>query len=372
MLVRTGPGGASALGSSGTPAISVIIPVRNGGQTLDRCLGALQRSQGVAWECIVVDDGSTDDSLAVAERWGARVLASDGLSHGPARARNLGATEARAPLLCFLDADVTARPDTLAGFVSLFEENKGLAAAFGSYDANPATRDFLSQYRNLMHHFVHQSSNERASTFWSGCGAIRRSIFLAVGGFDPGYERPSIEDIELGYRLHRDGLPIQLAKQIQVTHLKKWSLWSILKTDIRDRALPWTELIHRSGYLPNDLNLQTSGRISALCVFALILFFGLGWWHPALWLGCIAPLAILLSYNRALYSFLARRRGWWFLLRALPLHWLYFAYSALAFAWGTVLILGGQSRYLRWAFRGSRQLSGTQATAAGTSEVASQ
>ncbi|MGH2460600.1 MAG: glycosyltransferase family 2 protein [Chloroflexota bacterium] len=372
MLVEAGLGAADSPDASGLPAISVVIPVRNGAPTLGRCLEALQRSREVTWECVVVDDGSTDDSLGIAERWGARVIRSDGLGHGPARARNLGAAEARAPLICFLDADVTAGEDTLAAFVRLFAANEGLAAAFGSYDAHPAARDFLSQYRNLMHHFVHQSGHERASTFWSGCGAIRRSIFLSLGGFDPRYERPSIEDIELGYRLYRRDLPIHLAKEIQVTHLKKWSLWSILKTDIRDRALPWTELIHRSGYLPNDLNLQTSGRISALCVFALVLFFALGWWKPVLWLGCVPAVGALLASNRALYGFLARRRGWFFLFRALPLHWLYFAYSALAFAWGTLSILGGRSRYLRWLFRASYRPGASQGNPTSTGKVASQ
>ncbi len=372
MLVESRPGAAGALNSSGIPAISVIIPVRNGSQTLEWCLRALQKSQGVAWECIVVDDGSTDDSMAIAERWGAQVIVGDGQNYGPARARNVGAAEAHAPLLCFLDADVTAREDTLAAFVRLFEMNEGLAAAFGSYDANPAAGDFLSQYRNLLHHFVHQSGHEKASTFWSGCGVIRRDIFLSMGGFDPGYVRPSIEDIELGYRLHRNGLPIHLAKQIQVTHLKQWSLWSILKTDIRDRALPWTELIHRSGYLPNDLNLQTSGRVSALCVLALTLCLLAGWENPLLWLGCLPPVGILLAYNRGLYAFFARRRGWWFLLRALPLHWLYFSYSALAFVWATCIIMGSQTRYLQWMSPLRSRISGFRATPTNAREVVNQ
>ena len=57
----------------------------------------------------------------------------------------------------------------------------------------------VSQYRNLLHHFVHQHGHAEASTFWAGCGAIRRAAFDAVGGFDAArFPRPSIEDIELG------------------------------------------------------------------------------------------------------------------------------------------------------------------------------
>ena len=64
-----------------------------------------------------------------------------------------------------------------------FAEDLTLDALIGSYDDDPAERDFLSQYKNLMHCFVHQTGNEQASTFWSGCGAIRRDVSLAHSGF---------------------------------------------------------------------------------------------------------------------------------------------------------------------------------------------
>ncbi len=316
------------------PSISVIIPVRNGAATLSRCLEALNQSQGVTWECIVVDDGSTDETAAVARRWGAHLIQSDRPGSGPGRARNLGAQLATAPFLCFLDADVVAHPDTLEQFVALFEADPSLAAAFGSYDASPAEPGLLSQYRNLLHHFVHQTGQEQASTFWSGCGAIRRDIFLELGGFDPAYTRPSIEDIELGYRLHARGARIRLAKHVQVTHLKRWTFRGIVTTDIRDRALPWTALIQRTGHLPNDLNLQTSSRISALSVYTLIGLLVVGCWQPRAWAASLVPLLSLLACNRRLYAFFLKMRGPWFLLGALPLHWLYFAYSALAFGYG--------------------------------------
>jgi glycosyltransferase involved in cell wall biosynthesis len=330
-------GQADTAPDSVQPAISVLIPAYNASKTLARCLEALNQSQGVEWECVVIDDGSTDDSASVAHRWGARVLHSDARRSGPGHARNLGAQVARAPLLCFVDADVVVRPSTLADFVALFEADPDLAAAFGSYDAQPGEPDLLSQYRNLLHHFVHQSGRESAETFWAGCGAIRTCVFLRQGGFSPVYTRPSIEDIELGYRVRAAGERIRLAKHIQVTHLKRWTAWGILKTDIRDRALPWTTLIQRSGHLPNDLNLDTSSRVSAISVFALVGLVALGCLRPLAWTAAALPLSLLLFCNRRLYAFFLRRRGLWFLLRVLPLHWLYYAYSALAFACGMAL-----------------------------------
>jgi GT2 family glycosyltransferase len=318
-----------------TPAISVVVPVHNGGTTLKDCLAALQRSRGVTSECIVVDDGSTDDSAALAQHAGAVVLSTGRSRGGPGNARNLGAQHASAPLLCFVDADVLVGPDTLRQFVELFEGDPGLTAAFGSYDAEPLHQEALSQYRNLLHHFVHQTGREDASTFWAGCGAIRREAFLAAGGFDAVmYSRPSIEDIELGYRLRAANGRIRLAKHIQVKHLKRWTLWNILKTDIFDRALPWTELIARTGQLPNDLNLNGPSRLSAVSVYVLAALLTLGLVNRLAWFGTLAPLGVLLVCNRALYTFLVRRRGPGFLLPAVAMHWLYFGYSALAFAGG--------------------------------------
>jgi glycosyltransferase involved in cell wall biosynthesis len=224
--------------AAAAPAISVVIPAHNAAPMLERSLDAVRRSRDTSWECIVVDDGSTDDSAGVAQRMGMRVLKNSPPGSGPARARNLGGVAASATLICFVDADVVVRPDTLARFTQLFQANPELSAAFGSYDAEPSAPGLLSQYRNLLHHFVHQTGREEASTFWAGCGAIRRTVFLELGGFDPAYARPSVEDIELGYRLHARGERIRLAKDIQVTHLKRWTFGGMLKTDIWNALYP--------------------------------------------------------------------------------------------------------------------------------------
>ena len=253
--------------------ISVIIPVKNGGRELERCLEALGRSGYPDYECIVVDDGSHDRSVEVAERHGARVIRCRP-SRGPAAARNRGAREARGDVLFFIDADVCVSPDSIGRVTDNFAQDPQLDALIGSYDDSPEAPDFLSQYKNLMHCFVHQSAQEAASTFWSGCGAIRKRVFEQYSGFSEDYRRPAIEDIELGYRLTADGRRILLDKNLRVKHLKAWSFWRLLKTDIFDRGIPWTELILRDSHMPNDLNVQISQRISVALVYVLLLAVG--------------------------------------------------------------------------------------------------
>ncbi len=249
--------------------ISVIIPAYNAAHYLQKCLGHLKTST-LAHECIVVDDGSTDNSAEVARGFGATVLTTAG-RRGPAHARNLGAAAAKGDILFFIDSDVCVYPETVARVATNFEREPDLDAVIGSYDTEPGSPDFISQYRNLMHTFVHQNSHRDACTFWSGCGAIKRDVFLQYSGFDESFDRPAIEDIELGYRLARDKRKMALDAGLLVKHLKAWSFMGVIKTDIFDRGVPWTELILRDKRMPNDLNLQLSQRVSVALAFILVI-----------------------------------------------------------------------------------------------------
>jgi len=326
--------------SDAIPRLSVIVPVYNGTAFLERCLSSLRLSDTEAFECIVVDDGSTDDSAAVARRHGATVLVLD-VRGGPARARNRGAALARGDVLVFLDADVCAHPDTLRRMLTHLDEHPEVQAVMGSYDDTPADPGFVSQYKNLLHHFVHQHSRTDAWTFWAGCGAVRRASFLEIGGFDESYARPCIEDIELGARMHARGWHLDLNPEIQVTHLKRWTIRSLIRTDVRDRAIPWLLLMLRERTMPADLNVTLRHRASVVLVALAALGCALSVvvasvrsFAPGFLLA--AALALVLM-NSDLYRFFARKRGLWFTVRAVPLHWLYYFYCGVSVAAALVL-----------------------------------
>ncbi|MCI0453747.1 MAG: glycosyltransferase [Candidatus Dadabacteria bacterium] len=321
------------------PSISVVIPVYNGSRYLNQCLDALIKSSYKPREIIVVDDGSTDDSVEISLRRGVTVFELPQRS-GPAAARNHGAQNAQGDILLFVDSDVSINEKTIARLAANFMNNPDIVAVFGSYDDSPYAADFLSQFRNLLHHFIHQSSHKEAKTFWTGCGAIYKKTFFELGGFDEGWF--SIEDIELGHRIWNNGYQIMLDKGLQVKHLKHWGWRNWLKTDIFYRAVPWSRLILLSGYLPHDLNLQTPHIISALLVDLLILTIPLSFIDTWSFFGMpLNAIFILLSLlfiitliilNRRLYNLFLHKKGIKFTILAIPTHFFYYFYSSIAFA----------------------------------------
>ena len=321
--------------------LSIVVPVHNGGAQLKLCLDALLASDTRACEIIVVDDGSTDGSAGGAGALRGVEVVRLGKRSGPAAARNLGARRAQGSIIAFVDADVVVRRDTLARILALFHEQPKVAAVFGSYDDAPHAQNFVSQYKNLFHHFIHQGSSMRAETFWAGCGAVRRTAFEAVGGFDArSYTRPSIEDIELGHRLRREGFTIILDKGMRVKHLKRWTLCTLLRADILDRALPWSRLILERGAMPDDLNLRLKDRAcGALVGLAFTLFMAftcallfLSRFSLILLVGMALALSIIFLFNIELHRFFKARRSVWFAVRSFAMLVLYYFYSGAAFA----------------------------------------
>ncbi len=324
------------------PRLSVVIPVHDGESVLPRCLRGLRDSVGVEpFEIVVVDDGSTDASASIAEGYGARVIRRERC--GPAAARNAGAIAAEGDIVFFLDADVAVHPDALARALSRFDADPALAALFGSYDDRPEAPGLVSQFRNLLHHFVHQRGRfaediRPARTFWTGCGAIRKETFVGHGGFDPDlYRRPAIEDIELGYRVTRSGGRIVLARDVLATHLKRWTFFDVVRTDVFRRGIPWMLLMLRTRIEQTDLNVDRSGRLSvaATGLGGLAAIGAIAW--PPLAFVAIACLAAIIDLNHDFYAFLARRRGSRFAAACLPLHLVYFACCGASVIAATVL-----------------------------------
>ncbi len=316
------------------PSLTLVMPTIGWEEPFACCVRAVLAGLGPLDEALVVFDGMPPPAPEWLRHSRAGLL-NTGERSGPAAARNLAARTACGEILVFVDADVELHPDALERIRAQFANDPELAAVFGSYDDRPSAPGVVSRFRNLLHHHTHSSHPGPATTFWAGCGAVRRQAFLDLGGFDAeAYDRPCIEDIEFGLRLSDAGGRIELDPSIQGTHHKRWTLRSMVTTDIQQRAIPWSQLLLQRRQLPTTLNLNPAARLSAaaslLLPFALLaaLIPVLRPWCLALGCGC---LALLLALNREFYGLLLRRCGPLEAVLGIGLHGLYLTYSSVSF-----------------------------------------
>ena len=186
--------------------ISVVIPAHNAARTLGECLQAIRCSNYADYEVIVVDDASTDDTAQVAAEHGCHVTRSPE-NVGAARAKNLGASETTGDIVLFTDADILLQPDTLRLVAEDFKDPT-VAAVVGLLGQRLRYDNFSSQFKNLWMHYTYtrlaagNGAERGVGVFFTSIAAIRRSVFLQMGGFDPNYRGASVtEDIEFGQRL---------------------------------------------------------------------------------------------------------------------------------------------------------------------------
>jgi len=294
------------------PRISVVIPVYNAEGLLAECLDALRKNQDVVYEILVVDDGSTDRSRAIAGDHGCKVIASGGRL-GPAGARNRGAREARGDIVFFVDSDVVVRPDTLARLAAAFED----PALDGAIAVQaPAMRfgNICSRYKNLwMHHTYARRVGEDVPLFYTTAAAIRRRAFLAAGGFDLNYTNPNVEDTDFGQKLARLGYRVRVLPEIEVEHVKGYDLAALLRVDfLRSVALARLKLRKRSDAgATNDTSVPTGyiASVPLALVGALALLIGLATGSAGFYAASLLALGIVLFLNGAFLRLLRVHAG---------------------------------------------------------------
>ena len=320
------------------PVLSIIIPAYNAEIDLQACLQSLKNNIPVPFEILVINDASSDNTAQIAQSFETRLFSLPKRS-GPASARNLGCHEARGQWIFFLDADVTVQPDTIANALAHIHKSPQIDALFGSYDNSPADPGLVSQFRNLLHHHVHQTGDfhqntRQAQTFWTGCGFIRRHVFLKLGGFDHWrYEKPAIEDIEFGYRLLDAGHQTVLARDVLCKHRKRWTIRTMLRTDFFQRGLPWSLLMLRSTRQTNDLNVDKIQKIAALAAASVWLGLFLIAFQPLAGIAlALTSTLLMLCLNLSFFKLLKKQGGLKLALASLGLMNLYYLVCLTSYA----------------------------------------
>jgi glycosyltransferase involved in cell wall biosynthesis len=314
---------------------SICIPVRDDVEHLRQCLAGFGRQNLSDCEILVCDDGSTP-SLEVDQ------LADIGVRFdlvrqaplGPSAARNLLAQIAAGRYLFFVDADTVATPETLDRLRRILTTHPELDAFYGSYDDEPADPGLVSSYKNLLHHYTHQHSAEQhelVTTFWCGCGVIRRDLYREIGGLSLFYDKPSIEDIELGSRLSARGVRICIFPELQVKHLKRWTLQNWLYTDLVRRGIPWVRLMRSRKRWGNQLNFSWPQRIASASAVVAVACIALIAWNPLFGAGAIVAFTAFLIPNLGFFRLVRRKRGLATAILIVPLHLTYAVVCVAAF-----------------------------------------
>jgi glycosyltransferase involved in cell wall biosynthesis len=315
---------------SETP-ISVVIPVRNAEAVIGDALRSVYASTRAPREVIVVDDGCKDRTIEVARAFPVRVVASEAPG-GVAAARNTGAAAASGPVLFFLDADVVLEPGALAAAARAMED-PDVTVAIGLQSPRSFFRNPASVYKNYWLHYTYRKRADRVAVIYSSAVGIRRGPFERVGGFDPNYRTPNIEDSDLGKRITEAGYRVAVVPDLMFQHIKRYSVAGMFRTDFR-RTAGMTKVQLRDRFRrilrENYSSIPTSFLVSCLAPWAAALALAAG--RPLAALAFLPGSVLLL--NAHWLADLARSQGARFaLFGALFLHLDVFAVNAGAL-WG--------------------------------------
>ncbi len=329
------------------PLVSVVIPVKNGEATIGRCLRSIKRSYYKNIEVIVVDDHSTDRTAEIAGSYNC-VLVPAQEGAGANAARNLGARSAKGEMFVFIDADVVIGRETILGIVERLEED-ALDAVVGIYTARHRNDSLFSQYKNLWIRYSYMKSPPAIDWMFGAISAIRRKAFESIGGFNPGLiAQHGNDDLELGKRLARQNVRIELDLEIEVEHLKEYNLVSFVRNEFK-RSAGFVMLARHLGEMGSSIahgfvNVYPAFILSTLfsvvgVIFLVAFLMGrLSPWYVA------AAAGIYFVMNVRFLNYLEQVRGFFAMLVMVP----------ILFLDQLVCLAGSFVGFVRSIFRGTK------------------
>lgn len=238
---------------SGWPQTSVVVCSFNGERWMRGCLEALDRLDYPSYEVIVVDDGSTDATAAIAGEfdWVQLISTENG---GLSRARNVGLEAAAGEIVAYLDDDARPEPSWLTHLVRALVSSSHVAVG-GPNIAPPDDGLAADCVANAPGGPVHVLLSDGEAEHIPGCNmAFRAAALSAVGGFDPTF-RVAGDDVDLCWRLHERGETIAFAPAAVVWHHRRPSLRGFLRQQFqygKAEALlerKWPERYNRHGHV---------------------------------------------------------------------------------------------------------------------------
>lgn len=258
--------------------LSVIIPAYNSEKTLFSCLESLddQSLSKQDYEVIVVDDGSTDSTAKIANKFNIKYIYQT--NQGPASARNRGVESALGDIILFTDSDCIPDHNWIQQMTRPFSD-PDVVAVKGAYKTRQrelAARFAQAEFEDRYDLLKKSSTIDMIDTY---SAAFRKGIFLNIGGFDQSFPVANNEDTDLSYRLAAKGYKMVFNQGGFVYHTHPDSFLKYLKLKFR-RGF-WRMVVYRrypdkavkDSYTPAVIKIQTMLMALSLTLFLLALVY---------------------------------------------------------------------------------------------------
>ena len=209
------------------PKMSVVICAYNAERTMQACLASLRTLRYPSYEVIVVNDGSTDATLDIAQRFpDVRIISQE--NKGLSVARNVGIEAATGEIVAFTDSDCVVDPDWLT-YLSYSFANGGFVAVGGPNLPPPEESRTAACVASSPGGPTHVLLNDQVAEHIPGCNmAFRRDVLTCIGGFDPVF-RAAGDDVDLCWRLQNDGHVIGFSAAAMVWHFRRNTVKAYLR-----------------------------------------------------------------------------------------------------------------------------------------------
>ncbi len=296
--------------------ISVIVPVFNGADTLADCLASIRKSERVNIELIVIDDGSCDDSVSIAHQY-ADIVLEHGTNMGRHEGRCNGWHRATANTVVNIDQDVTIKPETLRVIANVLRDEPDVCAVTGRLASDHPREEFFSEYKNIYmnHMFDHLAGD--VTFLYGSIFAIRKTAFEQ---FDLAGVDFAAHDTAWGIQISSRGGTIRFLKDLEVTHLKRYSFASLVANDFH---IPfcwaeiyvafgkWRELLpairSKAGFAHASIRQLGTLFISAVLMLALVAVLA---FPGGISVAVLLALTVLWAWlSWPFFSFIRKRKG---------------------------------------------------------------
>jgi len=215
--------------------ITVIIPVYNASDLLEKCLISLKNQTCNLFDVIVIDDGSIDKNVEKLSKQYFNVIRLAN-NVGPAKARNIGIANAKTEVIAFTDSDCEVNIDWIENMIKIFN-NPEIDAIMGK--VNIPQSGYIGDSISCLgfpaggwpgYKFMYNIGPDNISSHLSTCNcAVRRNIFNITGGFDEEFPTPGREDTEFSIRLIDNKYRIKYCDNVIVSHIPRTSIKSLIK-----------------------------------------------------------------------------------------------------------------------------------------------